>query len=110
VSRRREELFEDPDSNCGPLCDGGIPCCLSAVDEYSVFNRSLYQTASLKEHQRFLQIHGERGAILDRQDHFLVSNQEVSSLVADPILFRSRLSPKRFRTSVSDPESLPVET
>ncbi|KGA94411.1 Cell division protein FtsI [Leptospirillum ferriphilum] len=64
-------------------------------------NRSLYQTASLKEHQRFLQIHGERGTILDRQDHFLVSNQEVPSLVADPILFRTRLSPKNVSARLS---------
>ena len=64
-------------------------------------NRSRYQTASLKEHQRFLQIHGERGVILDRQNNFLVSNHEISSLVADPILFRSRLSPRSVAARLS---------
>ena len=64
-------------------------------------DRSRYQTASLKEHQRFLRIQGERGAILDRQDHFLVSNHEITSLVADPVLFRSRLSPKNVAARLS---------
>ena len=64
-------------------------------------DRSRYQTASLREHQRFLQIHGERGAILDRQNNLLVSNHEITSLVADPILFRSRLSPRNVAARLS---------
>lgn len=64
-------------------------------------NRSRYQSASLKEHQRFLRIHGERGIILDRLGQTLVSNHEVASLVADPILFRSRLSPANVASRIS---------
>ncbi|MHB1285352.1 MAG: peptidoglycan D,D-transpeptidase FtsI family protein [Leptospirales bacterium] len=56
-------------------------------------DRSKYRTASLREHQRFLRIQGERGVLLDRNDHVLAENRDVPSLVADPELLRSRLSP-----------------
>lgn len=57
-------------------------------------DRSKYRVASLREHQRFLRIRGERGVLLDRDAHVLAANHEIPSLVADPELLSSRLSPR----------------
>lgn len=69
-------------------------------------DRSKYLLASLKEHQRFLRIRGERGILLDRDDRILAENHEIASLVADPELLRSRLSPRIVSLRISPVLSL----
>ncbi|MHB8421682.1 MAG: peptidoglycan D,D-transpeptidase FtsI family protein [Leptospirales bacterium] len=84
---------------------GFFAVALRLVDVQFI-DRSRYLVASLKEHQRYLRIRGERGVLLDRDNRIMAANHEIPSLVADPELLRSRLSPRIVAVRISPVLSL----
>ncbi len=69
--------------------------------------RGNYAELSLKEHQRILIIHGERGVILDRNGDILASNRSFPGLVCDPKVLRKFASVSRVARQLSPVLNIP---
>ncbi|MHB1729802.1 MAG: peptidoglycan D,D-transpeptidase FtsI family protein [Leptospirillum sp.] len=65
--------------------------------------RGSYAQLSLKEHQRILLVHGERGVVLDRNGDVLASNRSLPGLVCDPTVLKKHSSVSRVARELSGP-------